>query len=228
MDYVYTCRSGDNEELRYSIRSLVKNLPEVNVWIVGDAPSWYTGSIVRVDRLNQKYKTVRNNLDVLSKTDEINEQFVLMNDDFFVTRPMDSIEVWHGGSLLERYNRRLDLEGYSTYAKYLIDTYNTISHFGIEDPLYYELHTPLPMTKLSLSHAVTKPGLWRSITANANAIGGKQMEDVKVYAAGTMMSRAHREQDTSTYLSTDDGSFEKLYKERLRDEFPEPSLYESI
>ena len=53
------------------------------------------------------------------------------------------------------------------------------------------------------------------------------MEDVKIYSPGTLMARAHREPDTSTYLSTDDGSFERLHKERLRDEFPEPSMYET-
>lgn len=225
MDYVYVCRSGENEELRYSIRSLVKNLPDVKVWIIGDAPSWYTGNLIKTTSHRDKYVTVRRNLVTLTETEEIGDDFVLMNDDFFIMHPMDRIVVWHRGSLRASCNRRKQLEPYSTYTQFLLATYKTINHLGTEDPLDYELHTPLPMTKRSLFDAVGKPGLWRSIAANANGVGGEQHEDVKVYDPRSVLYR--QVEENTPYLSCDDGSFHILL-ERLKEAFPDPSPYESI
>jgi hypothetical protein len=226
MDYVYVCRSGENEELRYSIRSLVKNLPDVNVWIIGDAPKWYTGNIVYTPSIGQKYTIVRSNLQALTETDDIGEHFVLMNDDFFVMKPMGAIETWHGGTLWEAYKRRSQLEPYSTYTQFLLQTYKTIKHLGIKDPINYELHTPLPMTKSALSYAVGQPGLWRSITANRDNIGGTQHEDVKLYLPSSKMYQERNDLDNLAYLSSDDGTFEILLTKYLEDAFPDPSPYE--
>jgi hypothetical protein len=225
MDYVYICRSGENEELRYSIRSLVANLPDVNVWLIGSAPSWYTGKLIRNNAKRLKYALVRENLRMISEEPQINENFIFMNDDFFVMKPLDAIEIWCGGSLLDRYNRRVHEEGYTDYTKYLWDTYNTIKHSGVENPVDYELHTPLPMTKASLSEALDKPGLWRSITANKNSIGGEQHEDVKIYHPSQRLYNKRNLED-SLYLSCDDISFDVLHSQWLKDRFPEPSRYE--
>lgn len=228
MDYVYVCRRGDNEELRYSIRSLVKNLPDVNVWVIGDAPSWYTGNIVRVKYFREKYLTVRHNLKVLSQTSEINEDFVLMNDDFFVMHPMDSVQVWHGGSLRDKHRLRSQTQPYSPYTQYLLETYKTVKDSGIEEPLDYELHTPLPTTKSSIAEAIKLPGLWRSITGNQNGIGGEQHDDVKLYHPTSQMYRDREDLDSSPYLSCDDDSFGTLLTKYLMDAFPDPSPYEAI
>ena len=225
MDYVYVCRPGENEELRYSIRSLVKNLPDVKVWIIGDAPSWYTGNLIKTIAHRDKYVTVRRNLTVLCETDEIGEDFVLMNDDFFVMQPMDRVAVWHRGLLRDSCNRRKQIEPYSMYTKFLFTTHKIIHSLGIEDPLDYELHTPLPLTKQSLFKAVGKPGLWRSIAANSNGIGGEQHNDVKLYDPRSALYREI--EPNSPYISCDHGSFPILL-EKLKEAFPDPSPYESI
>lgn len=225
MDYVYVCRSGENEELRYSIRSLVKNLPDVKVWVIGDAPSWYTGKLIKTESHRDKYVTVRRNLTILTETEEIGEDFVLMNDDFFIMQPMDSIRVWHRGSLSASCNVRKQLQAYSAYTQFLLATYKTITHLGVADPLDYELHTPLPMTKKSLADAVKRQGLWRSIAANQNGIGGEEHQDVKIYDPRSVLYREIEDLDTIPYLSCDDGSFHILL-DRLMEAFPDPSPYE--
>lgn len=226
MDYVYVCRSGENEELRYSLRSLEKNLPDVNVWLIGDAPSWYTGNIVRTKSVGQKYGVVRNSLKVLSETADISEDFILMNDDFFVMQPLEEVEVWHGGLLWDGWRSRSRLEPHSVYAQYLLETYKTIKHSGVKDPINYELHTPLPMTKTSLSEAIGQVGLWRSIVANKNFVGGKEHEDVKLYHKSSPLYRSREGLGNSLYISSDDGSFDVLKDKYLAELFSKPSRQE--
>ena len=51
MDFVYICKEGVNEELKYSIRSVVESFPESNIWVVGGKPDWYTGNYIQVNHL---------------------------------------------------------------------------------------------------------------------------------------------------------------------------------
>ncbi len=45
-DVVYVVRPGDkNEELRYSIRSVIANLPHRKVWIAGYKPTWLSDDL---------------------------------------------------------------------------------------------------------------------------------------------------------------------------------------
>ena len=62
MDFVYICKSGDNEELRYSIRSVINSFPEAKVWLVGGKPNWYSGDFIEVDQRHHKYANAINNL----------------------------------------------------------------------------------------------------------------------------------------------------------------------
>ena len=38
MNFIYICRVGENEELRYSIRSVLNSFPEANIWVIGGKP----------------------------------------------------------------------------------------------------------------------------------------------------------------------------------------------
>lgn len=226
MDVVYICRVGDNEELRYSIRSVAKNLPHDNIWVVGGKPNWYTGNYIKIDQSNTKYGNARNNLRAIAMSDEISEDFVLMNDDFFIMKPIDQVHVWHGGSLQAKHKRRTQLQPYSAYTKYLRETYKTIKDSGVEDPLDYELHTPLPVKKSSIMDAVDKPGLWRSIISNKDSIGGELHEDVKLYSEQSPLYKVRDDLDSSIYMSTDDRSFDSFLSNYLLKTFPDPSPYE--
>jgi hypothetical protein len=105
MDLVYICRDGDNEELRYSIRSAVANLPHDNIWIVGGKPDWYTGNFIRTKQNGLKFDNARNNLNTACRKYEISSDFVLMNDDFYFMDKIDKIEMFHGGRLIDKIRR---------------------------------------------------------------------------------------------------------------------------
>ena len=226
MDCVYICRSGDNEELRYSLRSIEKNLSYNNVWIVGDAPSWYRGNILRTQQHGAKYTIARVNLYAIANSDEISEDFILMNDDFFVMQRFEQLPAWHGGSLEKRIKHRMRRYP-GAYNDMLRETYSKLHRMGVEDILDYELHVPMVMTKTGLKQALEAGGLWRSMYGNTHSIGGEEHQDVKIYTNDSPLKNNNLSIEDSPFLSTTDDTFTDLLNTKLRDTFMYPSQYES-
>lgn len=226
MDVVYTCRTGDNEELRYSIRSVVKNLEGIdNVWVVGGKPDWYSGNFINVDPIGDAFSNVRNSLKTVIDTADISENFILMNDDFFVIDKINSVPNYYSGSLHDRYLRHQDLAGPNYYANYLMKTSTFLKQGGIEVPLNYELHVPMILNKAMLSYALAAPFSIRSYYGNMYNIGGEDIKDVKIYSHPRFKSSSSSMDNGTAFVSTDDLSFEQMGSV-IKDMFPEPSQYE--
>lgn len=81
VDFIYINKDGDNEELRYSIRSVVSNYEKANVIVVGGKPSWYIGEFYPVSNVGNKFKNITECYKTICQLDHIND-FVAMNDDF--------------------------------------------------------------------------------------------------------------------------------------------------
>lgn len=229
MDLVYICRSGDNEELRYSIRSAVANLPHSKIWVVGDKPDWYTGNFIPVRQSNSKYSNVRKSLEEIQTNRLISDKFILMNDDFFIIRPVKKLKTLHGGSLLAKVHQYQDLAMGSSYTRMLEQTYFRLTKMGIENPLDYDIHVPMQMSRRGLREALKGQTLWRSTYGNVFQVGGSKTSDVKVYVDGALKSKTYDiDRLKSDYLSTDDTSFEMVKEALLEDLFPEPTEYELL
>lgn len=229
MDFVWVCRRGDNEELRYSIRSVLASFPGANIWVVGGKPDWYSGNFIKTNRIPNKYSQVEENLQRLVNNKNISETFVLMNDDFFIVKPVSSIEYFHRGSLESAYNDLVEHLGQpDLYANRLSKMLKMIvNQLKIKDPLSYEIHVPMVMEKSKLSTLLGKKyPMWRSFYGNKYSVGGSRISDVKVYS-----HNANRYRSTdyltneSSFLSTDDDSF-KILQPYLHELFPNPSRYE--
>jgi hypothetical protein len=126
MDFVYICKDGNNEELRYSIRSVVESFPNSKIWVVGGKPNWYTGNYIEVTQNLSKYRNAIENLKALCNSEEISDRFVLMNDDFYIVKNIDSIKDYHGGPLLDKINLYQKLNSNSNYTRKLAATYKKI------------------------------------------------------------------------------------------------------
>jgi hypothetical protein len=228
MDYVYICKDGDNEELRYSIRSVLKNAPEGNIWVVGGKPEWYSGNHIAIEQTKKKIDNARANLAAIVTTKEISNEFVLMNDDFFIVNPISEIKMFNGGSLLEKIYEYYDLVPRSSYLQKLSDTHTELKTLGIRNPLDFELHVPMVMQKDNLKRTLRNNiALWRSYYGNLYSDPGTEMCDVKVYEDGSLISRSFDYKNiASDYISTDDKAFEKVLEDILLNMFPEPSPYE--
>lgn len=228
MDFVYICRSGENEELRYSIRSIIKSFPEACIWVVGGKPSWYKGNYINIEQDKDKYSNALNNIIAICNSKEISESFILMNDDFFILKSFDLQETFHGGLLIDKISRYKEMTRSSKYIAKLDSTYRMLSQQGIKDILDYELHVPIRLEKAKLKHIVTDHPtfLWRSVYGNIYKIGGTQIKDVKVYSNHMYSSRSSQITKDSIFISTQDESFKNIYATTFKDIFSKPSSLE--
>jgi hypothetical protein len=218
MDLVYICRDGDNEELRYSIRSAVANLPHDNIWVVGGKPDWYTGNYIRIKQNAMKFDNARNNLNAICRKQEVSPDFVLMNDDFFIVKPIESLESYHRGLLEDHISL---VKTSPAYKQMLVETLDVINYVTT-GPIYsYELHIPMVMNRNKLAKVLRFPALWRSLYGNMYNVGGTEHKDVKVFSGTTL------EEMTSDlpFLSSNDETFNDIIG-LLQEMFPNPSKYE--
>jgi len=228
LDYVYVCRDGDNEELRYSLRSLVKNAPKGNVWVVGGKPDWYKGNFIPVKNAHNKFENIKNCMKVVAETKEISDDFVSMHDDFFIVKKINKFEIYHGGYLEDRVSEYNLLSPNSYYTRLLANTHKRLKKMKYKNPLDYDIHVPITMNKDNLKISLSQPYLERSMYGNMFDIGGIKREDVKVYFNGSLMERSYDYlSNSSEYISTTDRSFNDLKKDLLEDMFPDATIYEA-
>lgn len=221
MDYVYICRPGENEELRYSIRSVHKNAPEGRVWLVGSKPDWYTGDFIKVSDRKNKFSNIHDCIIAAANSDDISESFVLMNDDFFILRKLNEVPVYHGGLLEDRVAEHTALFGPNYYANILGKTAKELKRRGIKQPLNYDLHVPITVTKSVMRQFKNSYLSLRSMYGNVADVGGTLVKDVKVYSNKPVIHN-----DDLEFISSEDSSFNSI-KNDLEMLFPDPSPYES-
>lgn len=230
MDFVYICKDGDNEELRYSIRSVMASFPDAKVWVVGGKPSWYKGNFIFVQQKSAKYINAVNNLKAICSSPDISEEFVLMNDDFYIIEKIESIETFNGGLLLDKINLYKQITKQSGYISKLEKTLNKLSDLGIASAFDYELHVPMVMEKQKLKVVLHHGSefLWRSMYGNLFSVGGTEMTDVKVYIDGPLTAKSYDiKNKIHKYLSSTDTSFPMLYTIILKQLFKTKSIYEN-
>jgi len=236
MDVVWVCRSGPNEELRYSIRSVVANMPHNKILVVGDKPSWYKGPFLPVEtflgerKSINKYVNTKNNIQHIVDNSKISDEFVFMNDDFYIMQPLDKIPYYHAG-LFENKLRTFQLyAGNSSYTNMLRRTKSVLDGLNIKDPLDYTLHIPVLYHKKKLAETLPYDGSIRTLYGNIHKVGGRQMEDVKVHPKRQNEWAPepfdYMNNDTP-FLSTSDSAFKAVKENLLGSVFSKPSKYES-
>lgn len=228
-DIVYVVRPGDwNEELRYSLRSLV-NLPHGRVWIVGHKPPWVT-NVHHWARNQSEGKHLNATKGLVEITDEIGasltKPFLLFNDDFYVMRPIKKMPILHMGPVGEVIDWYARMRHIGAYYRGMQETYQLCKALGIQKPLSYELHVPMPIYREPLLDAWKKGRHLkilhiRTLYGNLAGLQGTYMADVKVYRGRT------KGWEDWPFLSTNDDAlvFPEMRK-HLRTAFPTPSPYE--
>jgi hypothetical protein len=225
VDIVYICRDGDNEELRYSIRSAVKNLPHDNLWVVGGKPDWYRGAHIPILQDKSYFLNAKRNLRRVIHADQISDTFILMNDDFFVMNKINDLSYMYSGLLLDKIQKREFHSPGDLYTKMLLKTYSELyQRSNIKQPLDYELHVPMMFEKQKLSSVIGSQGLWRSMYGNIYKVGGEEFKDIKIYNKDHILSNTVIDIN-SNYLSTEDKVFED-HKEWFNKKFSKPSKFE--
>lgn len=227
MDFVYVCRAGDNEELRYSIRSVVKHFPTAKIWVVGHKPDWYSGNFIPVADTDRKYENIRLCILAACQNKQVSKNFVLMNDDFFIVNEIKDIPILHGGSLIDKVDSYTIINSSNPYTRLLNDTLKYLVR-NKQTIIDYDIHVPMPVNKAKMLKAAMIPNVCtRSLYGNTNKIGGEQTRDVKVYSPGSMYSLTFDYKSAAPYfISSEDNSFDRIHRDILSKEYTVPTIYE--
>jgi hypothetical protein len=219
-DIVYLVRSGErNEELRYSLRSLA-NMAHGDVWFVGDCPRWVKGvRFIRGNLHSTKPRNVFYNL--LLACDRVpSEQFVVMNDDFFITKPTRRLPAGHRCKL----DQHIASLPPGVWHDSLVQTRRFLTDQGLADLLSFELHMPVLMNRAALGEVLMRaarhglPPQWRTLYGNWWQVPSRQMHDVK-------LRTKEWKPNGGQFLSTEDWNF-RYVRPWLEQRFSMPSPYE--
>lgn len=225
MDYVYICRSGNNDELRYSLRSIEKNMPKGRIWVVGHRPIWYIGDFIPVDDIGGKFDNIVNCIKTVSENNDISDNFILMNDDFFALNPIDKLKNYHGGLLENKIARYKELRMAPKYIRLLELTLKQLKENGITNPIDYDIHVPIIMNKTILKDAINLAFFPRSAYGNLAKLEAIKITDVKIYSNGEKIN--WHKIINNDFVSTEDNSFISLKNNILNKMFDKPSQLEN-
>ncbi|MET9818338.1 hypothetical protein [Streptomyces sp. NPDC006355] len=228
-DIVVPVREGAaNEALRYALRSWAAHLPHRRVWLVGYRPPWATGveHIPTHQAGNTKYKNTTAAMRAVCEHPDVTDTFLYCNDDFFVMRRQEVMPVYHRGPVRE-VEAYYATRGNGSYLRGLRETRDLLVSLGHQDPVSYELHVPLPVTKRGMLAALEIGAHLdvlhkRSMYGNLAGIGGTRMRDVKILHRRPEFDRE------AAFLSTMPDSFTNGHVGRfIRETFRRPGPYET-
>jgi hypothetical protein len=218
MDFVYICRDGENEELRYSIRSVVKYFKDAVIWVVGGKPNWYSGNFVEVKDSGHKFQNIHDAYVAIAEEKKISNKFILMNDDFFILKNQNFYN-YYSGFLKDKIISHSTQYGNTSYARALNGAVRELKIRGIKEPLNYDIHTPMVFEKPLLAQVLGLSLAPRSLYGNLFINDGINIQDVKIY-------KHTKEFDlNNNFISTEDNSF-NLIKDQLSRMFKEKTKYE--
>ena len=207
-DIVYFVKNApQNEELRYSLRSVEQNFPHRKVWIYGGKPDDIEpDKFVSVRQVGtNKWEKVRNMLMQVCENKEITEDFWLFNDDFFINKKPTSFEPIFDGSI---YKRIVQIEGRnydkpSIYTMQLRLMVKELERRCPDAPMNnYAVHFPMLVNREKMRTVLKcfQSPMFRVLYGNYWSIGGIDMKDMKIL-------RNNNIPEDATYLSSDDNSF---------------------
>jgi hypothetical protein len=240
MDIVYILGNGsqwDDNELRYSLRSLEKHFKHRNVFIVGVLPKWLQ-NIIHIDIQDSfpypnggKLKNAVRKIRAACKNKRLSNDFVLMNDDFFFLRDCSEIKPFSLGTIQESLDRHKTKKGY--YYKALFGTMNVLQRSGILEPLSYNVHYPFVYNKekfLRLTAQVDWLRIaysWRTVYGNIFKIGSDKRLDTKIHNPEDFKEFLKIENEFDFISTTDRVALNSNFQDWIAARFPNKSIYEN-
>jgi len=232
IDLVYILGNGSrwsDNEIRFSLRSVEKYFNYRHIFIIGEKPEWMTGVIhIKADDSERnKLLNARKKYMIACNDKRISKKFVLMNDDFFLLKPIEQIENWSRGTIQEMIEKHPTKGGY--YYKSLVDTKNRMNAIGISDPIDFEIHGPMVFDKEKVLTTIgvmgmDKPFSIRSCYGNIAHLEPKKIMDFK---AMNIAEFAYQMKFDREVLSISDGMVaEDDFRVWIERKYKNPSCFE--
>lgn len=221
IDVLLPLRPGDNEELRFTLRSLETNyLPGVrDLYVIGSViPDWLTGhKFIEGNQYDTAPANVYDNIRRGCRHLDDRDRVLIINDDFYTLEPVEHFPPAHRCTLDEHLTR-IKSDGW-----WRASMTATRDLFG-GDAWSHELHRPIEVDPALMADLLDKyadhdgPIQWRTMYGQHAYDSSTSYRDGKVYGRG------HIPLGVSCISSTD-RSFRYLIPQ-LSDLLPQPSRWE--
>lgn len=225
-DIVYILKNNaPNEELRYSLRSIEKNMEHGKVWFVCGCPEGLTPDVhvPHQQKGTTKWEKARSSLIEVCRNDKITKQFWLFNDDFYVLAPMQKATNYHRGLLSDHIRDVEKRHGRPTgYTKNLRACEGQLRDAGLTT-LDYAIHVPMLIDRTKMIEALEmfpRCPMFRSLYGNYAKIGGDFRKDVKTVDPDKEIPEG------AEFFSTSNRAFAGKVLEQMEKLFPDPCRYE--
>ena len=223
-DIVYFVKdTPDNEELRYSLRSL-SNFHHKKVCFYGGCPKGLKPDIHFEFKQDGKTKwdNVGKMLRSACNNDAITKNFWLFNDDFFIMNKVLHPVNYFSGDLYKRIVQLEDKHGGITdYSSELRKMCQELEALGCGSK-NYAVHYPMLINRqkaLELLNTTDCP-MFRSLYGNYANVKAEWTNDCKIISKD-------KEWKGSDYLSTEDKAFaDGIVGKQIRERFPDKCEYE--
>lgn len=202
------------------------------IHIVGDKPPWLTiGGLIQyhpcVDYEPRKNFNVRKKLAYAMQLIP-DELFVYMNDDFLLLEEYKPV-LYSNNYSLDTHSELIGKN--STYCQSLLSTRDFLLMNGVQSPISFELHVPMPMQPNLLFGVLTKilyhpvPVGIRSAYGNLadHSMDVVPIKDCKIHHRIEEDLRERK----APFVSFSDASFTGHLIQHLTDLFPTPAIWES-
>lgn len=233
MDVVYILGTGsvwDNNELRYSLRSIAENLYSFNrVFIVGEQPAWLHNVevLAMADPTADKWRNSYLKIKAACECADLSNEFLLMNDDFFINKPVSAVDFpYYFSGLLasnpnSKQNLRLSPKGQTAA---LLHSYGKkCFNFALHCPIRYEKEKWLSMPISADLPGILSP---RSFYCNYFDVPGKLRQDQLL--GGTMTERRLNSyvSDKEYFSIFSNFARSPVFRDWIAARFPNPSRFE--
>lgn len=243
MDILYIVGNGsdwDDNELRYSLRSIAKNGRNLGrVFLVGHKPKWVSDQVTHIpcdDPLHVKHKNILNKVLTAMEKSDIGQHFLISSDDHYYVQPtdFDNLPVYFKN--IEIPARMTDAQVWQEYFKSLHDTrcmlerhgltlYQTNPHCNTHwDRGVYNRHRAIFDECMAMQFG----GEMNCVMGNLLILEGADPQPFVDAKLSTKMTLAEIEQaaKTSNCLSSTPNIRESALAEYLRKTFPTKCKYE--
>lgn len=228
MDLVYILGKGSlwgDNELRYSIRSAVKNMKFRNIVIVGNKPEWLTNVVHIPMSDNTRFKGINTlqKLKMACISRKVSKDFILMNDDFYILDKINDLPYYSLGLMSDKI-KKYEIQGNSG-TKYYFAMVRTNKLF--KNCMNFDPHLPIILNKVKFIKLFSKYNLnewvlYRTVYCNHYGLTGPIIDDVKVYSVNDFYKLTN-----TNFMSTSPDSALKPAIQKFLDElFLEATKYE--
>ncbi len=229
MDIVYVLGkdyANSFNEFRYSLRSAEKNLQFDNLYIIGVKPTFISDKAIHIpitDNAGHKYKNVARKIKFITQKGLISEDFIYMNDDFFVLKKVRNYPYF--------YNKKISdwVENYPfDRGKYYHNIVELHRHFP--DGKFFEVHCPIVYNKAMLKRVIDKYNLEITIMLRSYYCNEyldelspvRKTKDYKVYENWEWLAM----KDAPFVSTTNASAASTEFKSFMASRFPQKSSFE--